>query len=107
MLVEMGSIIGNSVFPCMVGSPITSVPSMAGRVRTDFTSEHNSSLHIPKQSVSRNQVQLCHVTLPLVKALVYSKSSSPPVIQSIKRFFFLNLSSEVGNELSSSEERKN
>ena len=58
MLVEMGPIIGNSVFPCMVGSPITSVPSMAGRVRSDFTSEHNSSLHIPKQSVSRNQIQL-------------------------------------------------
>ena len=37
----------------MVGSLITSVTMMAGRVRSDFTSEHNSSLHIPKQS-------LCH-----------------------------------------------
>ena len=107
MLVEMGSIIENSLFPFMVGSLITSVTSMAGRVRSDFTSEHKSSLHILKQSASRNQVQLCHVTLPLLKALVYNKSSSPPVIQSTKRFFFLNLSSEVGNELSSSEERKN
>ena len=51
MLVEMGSIIENSVFPCMVGSLITSVTSMAGRVSSDFTSEHKSSLHIPKQSV--------------------------------------------------------
>ena len=58
MLVEMGSIIENSLFPFMVGSLITSVTSMAGRVRSDFTSEHNSSLHIPKQSVTRNQIQL-------------------------------------------------
>ena len=58
MLVEMGSIIENSVFPCMVGSLITSVTSMAGRVSSYFTSEHNNSLRIPKESVSRNQIQL-------------------------------------------------
>ena len=86
MLVEMGSIIENSLFPFMVGSLITSVTSMAGRVSSDFTSEHKSSLHTV--CASRNQVQLCRVTLPLFKALVYSKSS-PPVIQSTERFFFL------------------
>ena len=51
MLVEMGSIIENSLFPFMVGSLITSVTSMAGRVSSYFTSEHNNSLRIPKESV--------------------------------------------------------
>ena len=61
MLVEMGSIIENSLFPFMVGSLITSVTSMAGRVSSDFTSEHKSSLHIPKQSV-RNAIKFSCVT---------------------------------------------
>ena len=61
MLVEMGSIIENSLFPCMVGSLITSVTSMAGRVSNDFTSEHKSSLHIPKQSV-RHAIKFSCVT---------------------------------------------
>ena len=72
MLFEMGSIIENSLFPFMVGSLITSATSMAGRVSSDFTSEHKSSLHTV--CASRDQVQLCHVTLPC---------------QSTERFFFL------------------
>lgn len=77
----MCAIIENSVFLFMVASLITSVTSMAGRVRSDFTSEHKSSLHIPINSLCVTQSNsACHLTLTSFIALVYCKSFSPSVI---------------------------